>query len=212
MAITKEEKQELIEAIDEGKLPETEEGVVLHNLHKPEPYIKAKFIKEHEVYIKDFFPGESRLKDKGLWANNLHYKGIGTTNDLETWDIISEFGCMDNLGGLKVSGSLLGLSFIVKNRNLRTLNDSYTRIVIGFNPEDVCSLDGSLDYAITLNTKNKVTEATMDTTIIIHDGIGLFQNRSFVINPNIDFRVTTFSALSPVPNLNLSRPLQELLV
>jgi hypothetical protein len=151
-------------------------------------------------------------KKKGLWANNLHYKGIGTTNDLETWDIISEFGCMDNLGGLKVSGSLLGLSFIVKNRNLRTLNDSYTRIVIGFNPEDVCSLDGSLDYAITLNTKNKVTEATMDTTIIIHDGIGLFQNRSFVINPNIDFRVTTFSALSPVPNLNLSRPLQELLV
>jgi hypothetical protein len=78
-------------------------------------------------------------KKKGLWANNLHYQGIGTTNDLETWDIISEFGCMDNLGGLKVSGSLLGFSFVVKNRNLRTLNDNYTRIVIGFNPDEVCS-------------------------------------------------------------------------
>jgi hypothetical protein len=151
-------------------------------------------------------------KKKGLWANNLHYQGIGTTNDLETWDIISEFGCMDNLGGLKVSGSLLGFSFVVKNRNLRTLNDNYTRIVIGFNPDEVCSLDGSLDYAMTLNTKNSVVEATMDTTTIITDGIGLFQNRSFVVDPNIDFRVTSFSTIAPASNLDLSRQLQELLV
>lgn len=66
MAFSKKEKQKLIQDIKEGKHPETSEGVVLWNLEKGEPAIKSKFMQEHDVYIRGFFPGKKRLEGKGI--------------------------------------------------------------------------------------------------------------------------------------------------
>ncbi len=66
IAVSSEEKKKLIEDIKEGKHPETTEGVVLWNMLKHESPIKAKFFKEHDVYIRDYFPGRGKYKDNGV--------------------------------------------------------------------------------------------------------------------------------------------------
>lgn len=65
-AHTKEEKEHLLKQIQKGNLPETTEGVVFWNLHKQEPATKAKFFKEHDVYVRGFFPAEGKYKDNAV--------------------------------------------------------------------------------------------------------------------------------------------------
>lgn len=66
MAHTEEEKRELIKRIHSKEIPETEEGVVFWNLKKETPPVKAKFVQDHDVYIRDFFPGQGKYKGRGV--------------------------------------------------------------------------------------------------------------------------------------------------
>lgn len=66
MAYGEESKRKLMQDIKAGRHPETREGVVLWNLHEKEAPIKAKLVKEHDVYIKGFFPGMGKYEGKGV--------------------------------------------------------------------------------------------------------------------------------------------------
>lgn len=60
LASTPEEKKALVKKIQMGQIPETREGVVVWHLNEGKPPIKAKFTVEHDVYVRDFFPGEGK--------------------------------------------------------------------------------------------------------------------------------------------------------
>lgn len=77
MAYGAKEKSELLAKIKKGELPETSEGVVLWNLHEPEPPIKAKFRQEHDVYLRGFFPGEGKYKEQGVGGFVYSHKPDG---------------------------------------------------------------------------------------------------------------------------------------
>jgi len=66
MAISAEGKKKLLHEIQSKKVPETEEGLVLWNLKASESPIKVKFSKDHDVYVRGFFGGEGKLKNKGV--------------------------------------------------------------------------------------------------------------------------------------------------
>lgn len=66
MATTGEEKRKLIADIESGKVPETKEGVVFWNLKKGTPAVKAKFVADHDVYIREFFPGEGKYSGNAV--------------------------------------------------------------------------------------------------------------------------------------------------
>lgn len=66
IALEKVDKEKMLHDIEHGNLPETKEGIVLWHLHESKPALKAKFINEHDVYIRGFFPGGGRLTDKGV--------------------------------------------------------------------------------------------------------------------------------------------------
>jgi ATP-dependent DNA ligase len=66
LATTPEAKRALVKAIKVGSIPETQEGVVVWHLHEPKPPIKAKFMQEHDVFVRDFFPGEGKYRGKGV--------------------------------------------------------------------------------------------------------------------------------------------------
>jgi predicted nucleic acid-binding Zn finger protein len=55
MAINKEEKEALLEAIKTKMHPATHEGVVLWHRHEAQPPIKAKFKDEHDVHVRNIF-------------------------------------------------------------------------------------------------------------------------------------------------------------
>lgn len=66
MAMTPGEKRALLEQIKNKKLLHTEEGVVLWDVTKGAPPIKAKFRNEHDVVIRGVFPGEGKYEGKGV--------------------------------------------------------------------------------------------------------------------------------------------------
>lgn len=66
MATTPKEKAKLLNDIKKGLVPETTEGVVIWNKEKYEAPIKAKLKQEHDVYVREFFGGTGKLKDKGV--------------------------------------------------------------------------------------------------------------------------------------------------
>ena len=67
MAFSEEEKKQLLQDIKSGKVPETKEGVVFWNMKNGAmPPVKTKFVNDHDVYIRDFFPGEGKYKNKAV--------------------------------------------------------------------------------------------------------------------------------------------------
>jgi len=62
IATDADSKSRLISDIAAGKVPETKEGVVFWNLHKSTPPVKAKFSADHDVYVREFFPGEGKYE------------------------------------------------------------------------------------------------------------------------------------------------------
>jgi hypothetical protein len=150
---------------------------------------------------------------KNTWYNNLHFRGIGSSNDPETWTLTTEFGCVDDLDGIPIQGTLLwGFSFTMIQKNLRTKADNYTRVVLGFDPIVMCTLDRALDNTFTINVRNESTVPVALRAIVLYDEIGLFKNRSFIVNPNITFRVTSTPLNQPSNNINITNSLQELLL
>lgn len=66
MAFGTEEKKKLLADIRSGQVPETKEGVVFWNLKSGEAPTKAKFTTDHDVVIRDFFPGEGKYRGNGV--------------------------------------------------------------------------------------------------------------------------------------------------
>jgi hypothetical protein len=66
MAFRQADKLKLVQDMREGKLPETKEGIVAWNLKKGEKPYKAKFFTDHDVFIRGFFPGEGKYKDRDV--------------------------------------------------------------------------------------------------------------------------------------------------
>jgi len=60
IAYTQSEKKTLLKKIQTHKLPETKEGLIVHNLHEPEkPFAKAKITADHDVYVTGIYKEES---------------------------------------------------------------------------------------------------------------------------------------------------------
>lgn len=67
MAFSAEDKKKLLSDIRKGHVPETKEGVVFWNLREgSKPPVKTKFVNDHDVYIKDFFPGEGKYRNNAV--------------------------------------------------------------------------------------------------------------------------------------------------
>lgn len=60
------EKLKLIADIKEGRIPETKEGVVFWNLKERVPAVKSKFVTDHDVYVRGFFPGEGKYQGNAV--------------------------------------------------------------------------------------------------------------------------------------------------
>lgn len=66
MADTPDEKRRLLGAVRAGELGETREGVVLWNKDRSLPPTKVKFRDDHDVYVRDFFPGEGKYSGRAV--------------------------------------------------------------------------------------------------------------------------------------------------
>lgn len=77
MAYGEAAKRKMVEDMRAGLLPETKEGIVAWNLREGTPPFKAKFTTDHDVYIRGFFPGEGKYKDRGVGGFFYSYEPEG---------------------------------------------------------------------------------------------------------------------------------------
>jgi hypothetical protein len=134
-------------------------------------------------------------KTNDSWQNNLHYKGIsGLGNYPESWDVVSEISCSNNIGGTVLGSKLWKVALQFSRNNLLT-GDSYeTRIVIAVLPDDYClTAANRLEFEINYDTQSDLAVSNPPATIYqntIYDNIGIFKNRAWIESPDLILKVT----------------------
>lgn len=136
------------------------------------------------------------------WQANLHYKGRSTQNNaLESWDIVFDLACTSTVDGSDIEQTVwkFGVHFLQKN--LSTLEDYDTRILVAFIPDRVC-LNGDFNAEITIDTSQNIVSVTPDSVVyqqLLYDNIGLFKNDYWTLNPDILVQISQTGIPDPIP-------------
>jgi hypothetical protein len=134
-------------------------------------------------------------KTNDSWQNNLHYKGIsGLGNYPESWNVVSEISCLNNIGGTLLGSKVWKVALQFSRNNLLT-GDSYeTRIVVAVLPDDYClTAANRLEFEINYDTQSNFAVSNPAATIYqntIYDNIGIFKNRAWIESPDLILKVT----------------------
>jgi len=127
------------------------------------------------------------------WQSNLHFKGIGNSGTIETWNIVFELQCSSFIAGTELGSSMMRFGISVTQKNLTTGEDFDTRVMSIFNPSAVCKKEVKLIFKLTIDSNLKSTfvepEGVVQDTVV-HDNIGLFKTEFWTENPDIIINVS----------------------
>jgi hypothetical protein len=139
------------------------------------------------------------------WQTNLHYKGFsGNTTTRESWDLVFELQCIDSIGGEFIGRKIWRFSANIVRKNLTTLEDYDTKLLVGFFPDGVCRTD---TFRATIMAETQAGYVVVDPTSTIHhyvlyDNIGLFKNSYWTLNPELSFSISQVPFADPVVRVN----------
>jgi len=169
----------------------------------------AQFLKRNNIQV----PTTSGLlynRTNDSWQSNQHYRGFSPNNiTKELWNIIYELQCTNLIGGQVIGESVWKLSTLIVLKDLVTLEEYDTRIVVGFLPDKVCKADEPFRVKITLDTILESAVLDPNATVyqsLVYDDIGLFKNSYWVDNPNVVFQISQSGITPNAPRypLNIS--------
>lgn len=166
----------------------------------------AKFLNRNNFTISNRMKMQYNTTNDS-WQANLHYKGISSdSNTEETWDIVFDVQCTQNLGSIFIGSQIWKLSMEVARKNLFTGDKFDTRIVVGVLPDQICAAN-ELKFKTTINTQTDLTEITPSATIyqsILYDDVGLFKSLSWKTNPILIFTVSQVGLDKPQKRVDLT--------
>jgi hypothetical protein len=144
------------------------------------------------------------------WQSNLHYRGQSAENSTpESWDMMFELQCTDLIGGITVGRQIWKLALHITRKNLATRETFETRVVVGILPDAICGVKGSkIDFNVVYDTQAELAVVTPSATIYqntIYDNIGLFRNRSWIDDPNLNLKISQEARERPVSRVDLTR-------
>lgn len=147
----------------------------------------AKFLVRNNFTIARTLPLKYNIPNDS-WQANLHYRGLSSdTTGRESWDLIFELQCTDVMGGIGIGRSIWKLAIQIFRKNLTTLEDFESRILVGILPEAICGLSGNqLDFDVVYDTQLGFALVDPNATVYqntIFDNIGLFKNRAWIEDP-----------------------------
>lgn len=144
------------------------------------------------------------------WQCNLHYRGTSPEgSSLETWDIAFELQCTDVMGGIQIGRQIWKMAIYVLRKNLVSREAFETRIIVGVLPDTICNVQGAgIDFDISYDTQ--VNLAVVSPTAVvyqntIYDNIGLFKNRSWIDDPDLNLKISQASRDRPVTRVNFTK-------
>ena len=131
-----------------------------------------------------------------VWQGNAHYFGLATDGaQQQTWDIIFEFGCVNNYGGSALPAS--AWKFSVSLHRYDSVNGTaIARLTVLFNSLAVCSVSGPFSgFKFDFNINNLTTTPANNGTLVFSDEANLFLSSPFFINnPVLSFDVSLVGA------------------
>lgn len=161
----------------------------------------AKFLARNSLKISNRLTMQYNVPNDS-WQSNLHYTGLSAdANTRESWDVVFDIQCTQNLGGIFIGHQIWRLGMEVVRKNLNNGFTSSTRAVIGVLPDQICAAN-ELRFKATLDTQTGGSEITPVGTIyqsVLYDDIGMFKNSAWILSPNLIFTVSQ-SGLDVVQN------------
>jgi hypothetical protein len=161
----------------------------------------AKFLVRNSLTIPSRLTMQYNMPNDS-WQSNLHYTGWSAdANARETWDVVFDIQCTQNLGGIFIGRQIWKLGMEVTRRNTTSGISFSTRVVIGVLPDQICAAN-ELKFKATLDTQTGITEITPTATIyqsVLYDDIGMFKNNAWITSPNLIFTVSQ-SGLDVIQN------------
>jgi len=152
----------------------------------------AQFLRRNSLKISDRLRMQYNLPNDS-WQTNLHYKGLSAdSNSEETWNIMFDVQCTQNLGSIFIGRQIWKLSMEVVRKNLTTGDNFNTRVIVGVIPDRICSAN-ELKFKTTIDTQTELTEIKPTASIyqsLLYDDVGLFKTNSWRVNPNLIFTVS----------------------
>jgi hypothetical protein len=143
-----------------------------------------------------------------MWQANLNYKGFSPdANSQERWDFVFEVQCTDTIGGITLGQNVWKVGIHVLRKNLTTLQDFDTRILVGLLPDASC-VSGDLIFTIVYDTQIDFVAISPNATIYLNsiwDNIGLFRNSHWINSPNLILEITELGAGSLQQRVNLNQ-------
>jgi hypothetical protein len=175
-----------------------------HNLAREN--ILGKFLARNNFSI----PRTLSLKynvSNDSWQTNLHYKGLAPDNNAEEmWGLVFDLKCTDVIGGSSIGTSVWRTAIQVNRKNLVTLDDFDTRIIVSILPDIVCGPNsGELNFEIAYDTQLNFSTVTPNSTVYqntMFDNIGLFKTRSWIDAPDLILSLSQSRVKAPVRRIN----------
>lgn len=132
-------------------------------------------------------------KVNSCWIFNRSFEGYSDNGqNRELWSVIFQLQCTSFVGGDLLNDRIWRFSAQILQKNLLTLEDYDTKIVVGFLPENACddlgfnidiNIDTQSDFVL-LNPEGNVYEFKL------HDNIKLFSNQYWLKKPNLKFELS----------------------
>jgi hypothetical protein len=169
----------------------------------------AQFLKRNNIQVPTT-GGLLYNRTNDSWQSNQHYRGFSPNNvTKELWNIIYELQCTNLIGGQVIGENVWKLSTLIVLKDLVTLEEYDTRIVVGFLPDKVCKADEPFRANITVDTLQGFAVIDPNATVyqtLVYDDIGLFKNSYWVDNPNVIFKISQSGITPNAPRypLNIS--------
>ena len=167
------------------------------------------FLQRSGNHFPDFTTGTFRAA-RDSWQRNYHFTGPGNpAGTTEYWNIVFEFSCSDNVGGIDLQAVIWKFSVFFRRRNLNTGEDSDSRLVFTFQTDDVCvtsilrSIDFGFVYDTQVGTVLTNNGSTADT-VVVHDNIGLFSNNLWAKNPDLKINIATSAFAEEVERVDIT--------
>ena len=153
----------------------------------------AQFLKRNNLTMSDKFKLYYN-NTNDLWQRNIHIEGLSP--DIitrESWDMLFDLKCTSFVGGEEIDKEVLLFSIHIKKKNLMTLEDFATRIIVGYLPSEVC-VGSDFSTGIVYDTQLNLASVSPESQIYYHrlyDDLGLFKNQYWLNNPNLNIQVSS---------------------
>jgi hypothetical protein len=102
-----------------------------------------------------------------------------------------------------------GFSILIRRRGLTSGRIDITRLLLEFDPNEICNAPGELNFDFTFNTNSQTTTPSVVKTVVFLDELNSFNGLSYRRNPLASFEVSAATPILGVGMYDQSVPFQK---